>query len=71
MGIEPTTSRVENPIQSHRGAHLAWSGFDAITETTQLANHVGGTTLCLLATDGGTALLVTDGLMENHPDQTT
>jgi hypothetical protein len=50
-GIEPATSRVENPAQSHRNACLARHGFNAIAETTQFSDHFTGTALCLSTTD--------------------
>jgi hypothetical protein len=47
MGIEPTTSRVENPAQSQRNTRLTRQRINAIAEATQFSDHSCGTALCL------------------------
>src|SRR5690242_21182186 len=42
-GIEPATSRVENPAQSLRNTRLAGHGFNVVAETTQFSDHFRGT----------------------------
>ena len=69
MGIEPATSRVENHAQSYGISRLA--RFDGVAETAQLSDHLSGAAFCGGTADSGTAFLITDGSMENHPDETT
>ena len=42
-----------------------------IAELTQVANHLCGPPLCSVPSDGRPAFVISNTLVQNHPDQTT